>query len=208
MSMKKAKRRSPRRKGKLKLKKNTVYNLFSVGLFVVSALLLLSFTQNGSSAVVLNDMLVSRFGGNAFLAALLPLFFAFYLLHLKKFFLSQPNVAFGYLVFFISFIGLLESGGVGSRMSQMLSEMLTSTGADLVFIAGAIIGTIVFFDTSMNEIFDFLGTMKDNLHRLFPTNLFHRTPKDEKAFDRNKPLMIKGGAKDLANSLKENKVYL
>lgn len=197
--MKKAKRRSPRRKGKLKLKKNTVYNLFAVGLFVVSALLLLSFTKNGASAVMLNDMLVSRFGGNAFLAAMLPLFFAFYLLHLKKFFLSQPNVAFGYLVFFVSFIGLLESGGVGLRMSEILSGMLSSTGADLVFIAGAIVGTIVFFDTSMNEIFDFLGTIKNNMYRLFPTNLFHREPKDQKAlFDRNRPLMIKGGAKDVA----------
>lgn len=199
--MKKAKRRTVRRKrGAMKLKKNTVYNLFAVGLFVVSALLFLSFTKNGASAIAINDLLVSRFGAMAFFTPFVALFFAFYLLHLKKFFLSQPNVAFGFLVFFISFLGLLETGGIGSGMAKILEEMLTPIGADLVFIAGSIVGTIVFFDTSMDEIFEFLGTMKDNMYRLFPTKLFQREPKSEKTqFDRNKPLMIKGGGvKDVA----------
>lgn len=193
---KKAKRRSTgrRRGGKLKLKKNTVYTMFAMGLFVVSALMFLSFTRNGSSAVLINDFLTSRFGALAIFVPFVAFFFAFYMLHLKKFFLSQPHVAFGFLVFFVSFLGLVETGVVGQGMSRVLSDMLTPMGADLVFIAGSIVGTIVFFDTSMDEIFEFLGTMKDNTYRLFPSKLFHRESKEDKIqFDRNKPLMIKGG---------------
>src|SRR5690606_3516454 len=124
--MKKAKRRTVRRKrGAMKLKKNTVYNLFAVGLFVVSALLFLSFTKNGASAVVINDLLTSRFGAMSFFALFVALFFAFYLLHFKKFFLSQPTVALSFLVIFISFFGLLKTGGIGTGMAEILGEMLT-----------------------------------------------------------------------------------
>ncbi len=194
----KAKRRPTRRRaGRVKLKKNTIYTLFAVGLFLASALLLLSFTKSGSSAIALNSMLTDKFGGTAFLVPFVLFFFAFFVLHLKKFFLSQANVAFGFLVFFVSLLGLTKSGTIGSGMFQILEEILTTVGADLVFIAGLIVGNIVFFDTSVDEIFQFLRTIGNNMHRLVPLSLFSRGDKEAKPsiLDRSKPMAIKGGQK-------------
>lgn len=198
----KSRRGSYRKRGfKLKLKKNTVYTLFSVGLFLASGLLFLSFLRNGSSAEQINDMLKARFGGLSALFPFVLFFFAFFLLHIKKFFLSKPNVAFGYLVFFISLLGLTKSGTIGESMFRVLQEILTTIGADLVFIAGFVIGIIVFFDTSMNDLVKGIQTLFDNAHRLFPSSLFSREGKGEKLqLDRSKPITIKGGQKDLATA--------
>lgn len=194
----KAKKRAVRRKGKFKLKKNTVYTLFSLGLFVGTGLLFLSFVQDGGSAGRIHDILRQKFDGMAFLFPFVLFFFAFFLLHMKMF-LSKANVAFGYLVFFVSMLGLTKSGAIGQGMFTILQEILTTTGADLVFIAGSIVGVIVFFDTSMDEIFQWLQSLAKNSHRLVPMSLFHRGEKGSKQqLDRSKPMTIKGGQKELA----------
>lgn len=196
--MKSKRRPTRRRAGRVKLKKNTIYTLFSVGLFLAFGLLLLSFTKNGDSAVAINEMLNEKFGGTAFLVPFVLFFFAFYVLHLKKFFLSQANVAFGFLVFFISLLGLTKSGSMGAGMFQILEGILTTIGADLVFITGLVVGNVVFFDTSVDEIFQFLRTMGNNMHRLLPLSLFRREGKEDKGsnLDRSKPMAIKGGQKN------------
>ncbi len=195
--MKSRRRGAYRRKSfKLKLKKNTVYNLFAVGLFLTSGLLFLSFTRNGTSAIFINNLLQEKFGGIAIFVPFVPLFFAFFLLHLKIFF-SRAHVAFGYLVFFVSLLGLTKSGTIGKEMFSILEEILTTIGADLVFISGLVVGNIVFFDTSVDEIFQFVGKIKSNFYRLVPRSLLNR-PKinTQTNVDRNKPLTIKGGQKD------------
>lgn len=188
-----------KRGGKLKLKTNTVYTLFAIGFFLLTGLLFMSYLQNGESSQKINQMLRDKFGGAAFLFPFVPFFFAFLFLHLKKFFLSKLNVAFGYLVFFISVVGVTRSGAVGSGMFRILQEILTTVGADLVFVAGVIIGIIVFFDTSVDEMVQGITALFDNKHRLVPTSLFSRGEKDDKsALDRSKPIQIKGGQKDVA----------
>ncbi len=198
--MKKSKRGSyKKRGGKLKLKATTVYTLFSIGLLLVTGLLYSSYLRNGSSAERLNDIMVSKFGSAAFLFPLVPFFFAFLMLHLKKFFLSKPNVAFGYLVFFLSLLGVTRSGSVGEGMFKVLQEILTTIGADLVFLAGLIIGIIVLFDTSVDDMIQGVRALMDNSHRVVPTSLFNRGNGDDKSqLDRSKPIQIKGGQKDVA----------
>ncbi len=192
-----------KRGGKLKLKTNTVYTLFAIGFFLLTGLLFMSYLQNGESSQKINQMLRDKFGGAAFLFPFVPFFFAFLFLHLKKFFLSKINVAFGYLVFFISVVGVTRSGTVGSGMFRILQEILTTVGADLVFVAGVVIGIIVFFDTSVDEMVQGLTALSENSHRLVPTSLFSRGNKDDKsALDRSKPIQIKGGQKDVAANSK------
>jgi S-DNA-T family DNA segregation ATPase FtsK/SpoIIIE len=188
-----------KRGGKLKLKTNTVYTLFAIGFFLLTGLLFMSYLRNGDSSEKINQMLRDKFGGAAFLFPFVPFFFAFLFLHLKKFFLSKLNVAFGYLVFFISVVGVTRSGSVGSGMFRILQEILTTVGADLVFVAGVIIGLIVFFDTSVDEMVQGVTALFNNSHRLVPTSLFSRGDKEDKsALDRSKPIQIKGGQKDVA----------
>ncbi|MBI5045016.1 MAG: DNA translocase FtsK [Candidatus Levybacteria bacterium] len=191
----KSKRGSYRKKRtKFKLKKNTVYTLFSVGLFLSAGLVTLSFFNSGSSAGEISDALHERFGGLDFLFPFILLFFAFFMLHLKKFYLSKPNVSFGFLVFFVSLLGLTRSGSLGNGIFQILAEILTTIGADLVFIAGFVIGLIVFFDTSVDDIMKGFSTLFANAHRLYPSNILSRGNKS--LLDRSKPITIKGGQKD------------
>jgi S-DNA-T family DNA segregation ATPase FtsK/SpoIIIE len=63
----------------------------------------------------------------------------------------------------------------------------------VIFIAGLFVGNIVFFDTSVDEIMETLGTIKANLHRLVPTKLFGRNKPGLP--ERGKPI-IKGGQKE------------
>lgn len=185
-----------RKKGfKLKLKKNTVYSIFGIGSIILSIILLLSFTRNSDSMIVINSALAARFGWTAFLFPLIFFFFGMLLLHLKKFYLSRPNVAVGYLLLFVSLIGLTKAGTVGDGIFQILQEILTTAGADIVFIAGLVVGNIVFFDTTIDEIFQALQAIGSTFKRLVPQSIFNKGPKVDggKGFDRNRPIAIKGG---------------
>jgi S-DNA-T family DNA segregation ATPase FtsK/SpoIIIE len=193
------KRKPARRsKRKFKLKAGTVYTIFATGLFILSGLLAISFVNGGESALRIRNQLQEQFGGAELLAPLVPFFFAFLFLKIKKFYLSQPNVAVGYTLFFVAIIGLTKSGLAGQQIFSILDEMLNTLIADFILIAGVIIGNIVFFDTSMDEIVQALSAMWKTSHRLVPKKTIASVKDGVKvpALDRSKPITIKGGQKD------------
>jgi len=191
-----------RRKSKLQLKQGTVYAMFAIGLLVGAGILILSFFQQEGTALTLTNQLSESFGWTAALFPLLLIFFAFLLLRLK-WYLSRLNVSVGYLLFFISLLGLTKSGTIGQEMFRVLEEILTTKGADLVFIGGLLVGNIVFFDTSIDEIFQMLTGIGRTMLKLVPLKLFQGNG-EEKGLDKSKPMMIKGGQKDLAVSPNQN----
>lgn len=198
----KTKRRASRRKRstKFKLKKNTVYNIFAVGSFLISIFLFLSYAQSGDSMVILNDMLTGFFGSLSFLIPVFLVFLGFFFLRLKSY-ISRPNVIIGFLLTSLSLISLFRTGVFGTKLYEILSEILTVPGAGIVFIAGAIIGTIVFFDTSVDELLKALGAMGKTIPKLLPIGTVSGLKKNGQpvqagVFDRNKPMTIKGGSKD------------
>lgn len=188
----KRKRHYKRRGFKIKLKKDTIYTIFSVGLLLVGLFFLLSFTRSGESLVLINEVLKKHFGWTAFLAPFVLIFFSL-LFFRMKFFLSQANVALGFLVFYVSFLGLAKAGTVGSWLFSLLEEILTTAGADLVFIAGVFIGIIVFFNTSVDELFAGITFIATTMKRLVPKKLLDVIFQKRPVFDRNKPMTIKGG---------------
>ncbi|HLD01822.1 MAG TPA: DNA translocase FtsK [Patescibacteria group bacterium] len=189
-------RRGYRKSGfKLKLRKKTVYTLFGFGSLLISGLLLFSFTRSGETGVLISDMLQTRFGWIAILVPFVFLFFGFLFFHLK-FYLSRLNVAVGFLLFFISLLGLTKSGSIGTELFRVLQEVLGVGMTDLVFIAGLVVGIIVFFDTSLDEIVSAITFVVKNLPRLFPLGLFGALKGSKSQMDRSKPMTIKGGRKD------------
>lgn len=180
---------------KLKLKSSTVYTIFALGLFSAAVILFLSFIQ-GDTGSSFNTKLRDSFGGAAILVPLSLVFLGFLLLRLKKFYLSQVNVSIGFMLFFISILGLTKSGSIGATIFKILEDIVTLRGATIIYIAGIFVGIIVFFDTSVDEIMETLATIKQNLPRLFPTKLFSRE-KSDGSLDRSKPITIKGGQKDV-----------
>lgn len=202
------KHRARRKKSlKLKLKKKTIYTIFSLGFFLTGALFLLSIIHTSTSTMILHSWAHNKFGA---LDILLPFaFFLFGFLFLRlKMYLSQVNVIVGYMLIFLSLLGLTKSGATGQAIFSILKEIITTPGADLVFIGGLLVGTIVFFDTSIDEILELFSNIGETFNRLIPRKLFTFAAKSEKSkLDKNKPLTIKGGQSSKEETiapLKEN----
>ena len=201
------KRRSSRKKPlKLKLKKKTVYTIFSLGFFLVGALTLLASIHSSDSTIIVSNWLHDKFGSLGILFPLALFFFGFLFLRLKMY-LSQVNVTVGYMLIFISLIGITKSGVVGQEIYSILEQIITPAGADLVFIGGLLVGAIVFFDTSIDEIVEMLGNIGETFNRLIPRKLFAGSKNDKTSLDKSKPLAIKGGVQpkeEMIQPLKEN----
>ncbi|MCL4418892.1 DNA translocase FtsK [Patescibacteria group bacterium] len=188
-----------RRKFKLKLKKNTVYSIFSFGLIILGLMLLFSFAKTQPSLIVLNNILEKYFGLLSFLFPFVLIFFGFLFLRLRIF-LSRTNVSIGFFLFFISLDALFGAGKVGAYLFKMLADILTNFGADLVYLAGAIIGFIVFFDTSIDELLDFFISVWKIILRLFPTKLLSFFKTKKSPVFKERAITIRGGVRDLPSS--------
>lgn len=196
---KRARATRSRKRLKVKLKKNTVYNIFGVAFLLLSLLCTFSFLGTSDSFILISAFMSESFGGLAFLFPVFLFFIGMYFLHLKMF-ISRPNVAVGFGLIFLCILGLSKAGSVGFEVSLMLSEILSLAGANLIFLAGLIIGVIVFFDTSVDEVMQGLGVAGQTLKRLIPSSLFGGKEEavERTGFDKNREIMIKGGAhKDL-----------
>lgn len=193
-------RRHYRRRGfKLKLKKQTVYSIFSFGLILAGLILLLSFFTKGQPTfITINNGLKTHFGSLAILSPVVLILFGFLFLGLKLF-LSRLNVSIGFLLFFVSLDALTKGGTVGIYLFKLLSDILTDLGAALVYTGGIIIGLIVFFDTSIDEIIGFIVLIVKNVYRLFPTKLFFFLKTSKSPNFKGMPMTIKGANKEFSS---------
>lgn len=188
-------RRSRAKLFKLKLKKKTVYTLFAIVCFVTTALCLFSFLKKGGTPIIdFNLMLTGSFGVLSPIFPFIFFFLGFLFINSKRMYLSRLNVTLGYILFFFSLLGLAKSGSVGQGIFNILSEIITPRGADLVLIGGIFVGIIVFFDTSIDDIMEGLVAIYNTLKRMFPQKVFTASPKP--LINRNKPITIKGGREE------------
>src|SRR3990167_7687168 len=197
------KRRYRRRGPKLKLRKETIYTLFALGFILAGGLLLLTFFtppgESGGSFTTLNTKLQEMFGFSAILFPFVIILFGFLFLRLKLF-ISKPNVALGFVLFFTSLVGLTQGGRVGEMLFRTFAEMITKLGSMLVFLIGVFVGLVVLFDTTLDELTQGVSFTIKNILRFYPKNLINSLFKTKKQLIvRNKPIAIKGGGiKDVA----------
>src|SRR5580692_2428068 len=110
------KRRASRKKPlKLKLKKKTVYTIFSLGFFLVGILFLISIIHQSDSTMIMSNWAGDKFGSLAILFPLALFLFGFLFMRLKMY-LSQVNVTVGFILIFLSLIGLTKSGSIGQEI--------------------------------------------------------------------------------------------
>jgi len=184
-------RRVYRQRLKLKLRKNTIYSIFSFFLILIGGISLLSFSKNGEYLVAINNILEEQFGIFAILFPFVLILFGLLFLRLRIF-LAAPHVSIGFLLFFTSLIGLLQAGKLGLYLYLVLSDVVSGIGASLVFLAGILVGIVVFFDTSIDEMIEFAINIKKNLERFFPKTLLSFL-KSNKSFNlKDKSITIKG----------------
>ncbi|MBI2420521.1 MAG: DNA translocase FtsK, partial [Candidatus Levybacteria bacterium] len=189
------KRRKYARRGKLKLKlrKNTIYTIFGVGVVLSGIILALSFTGSGGSFIYVNDMLKYYFGGTSILLPALLVFFGLLFLRLK-FFLARPHVSVGFLILVLSLATLFRSGFVGEYVFLRIAEVISGAGTYLVSLAGIFIGLFVFFDTSVDEIVRGIAVLRESIGRFIPKAFVSYFKKRNVPNLGNKPLTIRQGA--------------
>lgn len=145
-----------KRRFKIKLKKEAVYSIAYLTLFCLAFLVILSFTRQGEFLFNLNVSLLEYFGWGT-------VFVAFFLLlsglMLTKFNVpwNQATVMVGGGLSSLSLMGLTRSGLVGRGIFEQISYFITPVGGIFVLIICSLIGFVVLFNTSLDQVLFGLG---------------------------------------------------
>jgi S-DNA-T family DNA segregation ATPase FtsK/SpoIIIE len=166
-----------RRRGlfRFKLKKQTVYAIFAVGLLGISALIALSFFQSGTSLDIVRYLVVEKFGWGAVLLPIVISSLSLLFLRIKAPF-ARPNVPFGLLLSYICLLALTQSGYIGGQIWNNFSALVSGLGAFIILLGMFSIGLIVLFNTSIDEVMKMLLFMYANLVKIL-TPLLTKKPK-------------------------------
>ncbi len=137
---------------KLKLKPGTVYSIAQITFYVLAGLILISFTRNGVILYRLNDLLMNLFSWSAIFIPFIFIAFGLMVSRLRIP-ISQPNVAIGTLLFFISVMFLTKAGVVGTSGWKGISNLITDAGAFIVLFGTSFVGLVILFNTSVDQVY-------------------------------------------------------
>lgn len=179
----------------LKLKKQTVYTVGAIWLWLFAGTITLSFFGEGLLLTRLREELTNNvgwimYGLPPFLVALSFLFFKI------KSDIGSPNVPFGLGVLLFSLLGLTQAGLVGTSVWNIVSGYISTQGAVLVYLAVFVIGLMILFNASLDKIINVIiagGQMIiDSLSHFFGNLVAKKEPV---MFGQEKlPIKIKGHA--------------
>lgn len=136
---------------KMRLPKETLYTLVSTGLILASGLTLLSLSQQGALLVLIFNFFNALFGWGILLLPFIFLSCGLMLTRLK-WRITKPNVFVGSLILWLSGISLTKAGTIGSQIWNSLAELIFSSGAILVLLAGVFVGLVVMLETSLEDM--------------------------------------------------------
>ena len=139
---------------RVKLKTATVYSIAQVFFFALAILVVVSFGRRGIILVRFNDLLVLYFSWATVFLPFIFLSFAF-LVSKIKIPLASPNVVVGSLLFFVSLIGLGRAGVGGKAVWEGVATLITNVGAFFVLLGTLLIGIIILFNTSLDQVIKF-----------------------------------------------------
>lgn len=141
---------------KVKLKPATVFSIVQVTFFALAALVIISFSRQGIILVRLNDFLIHYLSWTTIFLPFIFLIFGLLVSKLRTP-LNQPNVIVGILIFFISIASLSRAGTLGKLAWEGISELITSVGAFIILFGLSIVGLIILFNTSIDQVVSMLG---------------------------------------------------
>ncbi|MCL5970571.1 MAG: DNA translocase FtsK [Patescibacteria group bacterium] len=173
------KRRRSRRSFKGKLKKKTVYTIISVLLLTVAGLIFISYFQEGEYLGQIRDLVQTFVGWTGVFFSLVLLSYSLLLLGIKTRF-TRINVPIGLSIVYGSIISITQSGEIGYRIWQALSETLSVPGGVLLVFAFLVIGFIVLFNTSLDELVELLIKFGSGTGELFQGVLSGKKDKEKK----------------------------
>lgn len=146
-----------RKKFGLKLKKNTVYSIAAVLLFVVAVFIWISFTRQGSLLTSMNLFLTRKLGLVPVVFLAVPLAVGALMVSKIKSPAGEPHVFLGSLIILASLIGLFHDGQISSQLWSNISALISTPGA-FIFSLGALgIGLIVLFNVPFEDVVNFFA---------------------------------------------------
>ena len=137
---------------KLKLKKETVYTLFSILLFGIGGTVAFSFTRQGPILGKVFLLGERNFGWGIYALPLILFFLGFLFTRLRMA-LAKPNVSIGAILLWLALLGISQSGEIGRQIWVNTEIILTPAGAFFILLGAFLVGLVVFFNTSLDRIF-------------------------------------------------------
>ncbi|OGG35874.1 hypothetical protein A2363_04665 [Candidatus Gottesmanbacteria bacterium RIFOXYB1_FULL_47_11] len=139
----------------LKLKKQTVYTVGAIWLWLFAGTITLSFFGEGALLSNLREQLIYdvgwvMYGLPPFLVTLSFLFFKI------KSDIGNPNVPFGLGILLVSLLGLTQAGVLGTSLWNIVASYISTEGAVLTYLAILVIGLMILFNTSLDKIVNFI----------------------------------------------------
>ncbi len=143
-------KRGRRRALKLKLKKETLLSIVSLGFIVTGVLMIISFAGQGAWLESIQNYLATHFG---FAALILPFMFlsAGLMLTQLKWFIAKPNVFLGSVLVFAGLLGVGKGGSVGQDIFLNLAALIMPIGATILLIAIMFSGIMIMTESSLAE---------------------------------------------------------
>src|SRR5258708_4598644 len=163
------------------MKPETAKSISQIMFFGFAALVVVSFSREGSILIKLNDLLLKLFSWTSLLLPFIFVSFGFLLSKFKRP-LGQPNVIIGFLLFFISINALTQAGAIGVQSFMSVSGLLTAFGAFILYFGVMLGGLIILFNTSLDAILTLIaqGLMQLKKYILGEKNLTNINLKDKK----------------------------
>ena len=155
MARRKKRRLKDKRAFRIKLKRGTIFSVIQIVFFSLAGLVLISFSRQGVILIKLNDLLVRFLSWSAIF---LPFLFISFGLLVSKFKtpFSQANIIVGSSLFFVSIMTLTRAGIIGRSAWEGVATLVTSAGAFIVLTGTTLVGLIVLFNTSIDQVIGFI----------------------------------------------------
>lgn len=198
-----SKRRHYRHKSpfQLKLKKQTVYTVGAIWLWLFAGTITVAFFGEGAMLSSLREQLTYHigwvmYGLPPFLVTLSFLFFKI------KSDIGKPNIPFGLGIVLFSLLGITQSGVLGNALWNLVVGYVSTEGAVLTYLAVLVIGLMILFNASLDRIVNFIlagasaimdaiGNFFGNMGGRNDRPLFgqEKLPLTAKGLDDSKPIM-------------------
>ncbi len=155
---KRAKRLKSKKAYKVKLKPATVLSIVQIIFFSLAALVMISFARSGLILQTINQFLIDLFSWTTIFLPFVFISFAFLVSKFKNP-LAQPNVIVGMIIFFVAVTSITRAGMAGGTAWDGMSTLITPVGAFIVLFGIAIVGLVILFNTSLDQVVGFMHSV-------------------------------------------------
>lgn len=167
-----ARRRSPYRLPKLRLKHKTITAVSSLVAFILCVLSIVALSTHSQVLSFWRDFLSDFLGWMKITAPVIFLLSGLVLAKVKWKF-AQTNVLLGFILVVLSTSGLTAAvrydrgGSIGQTLWRELSSFVTPIGTGALLILVFLVGLVVLFNTSLQQIFAIFGWIFATVKKLF-----------------------------------------